>query len=492
MLPMKKTNEVAYEYKTEPYKHQHEVLMKSWSQRSYALFMEMGTGKSKVLIDNIAMLSERSMINFALIIAPKGVYRNWSEKEILEHMPNRIDNDLIVWQTKVLDKDRDILKNPTKLIVFCMNVEAFSSVRGKKMGEWLAKHFGSNGLIVVDESTTIKNYKAKRTKSLVSISKSFKYKRILTGSPVTNSPLDLFSQCQFLGDNILGFDSYYPFQARYAVVNRKNMGAISFNQVIGYKNIEELTKKIQAFSYRVLKQDCLDLPEKIYTSRYVSMTPEQLKMYEEIRKKALLMLDSDEMVTAPMMVTQMLRLQQILSGHIKTDDGELVTFPTKRMDAVMEICEEVNGKVIIWSRFRHDVIDITKKLNEKFGSRFKPCALSFFGDTADNERQENVRKFQDPNSGIQFFVGNPQTAGLGLTLTAANTVIYYANDFNLLTRVQSEDRCHRIGQHYPVTYIDLICDGTIDGKIVKSLRGKINLSAKVLGEKARKWLMIKK
>ena len=239
------------------------------------------------------------MINFALVIAPKGVYRNWSEKEIPQHMPDRIDKDLVVWQTKIKDKDRSVLTKPTKLIVFCMNVEAFSSVRGKKMGEWLAKQFGSNGLIAIDESTTIKNYKAKRTKSLVSISKSFKYRRILTGSPVTNSPLDLFSQCQFLGDNILGFDSYYPFQARYAVLNRKNMGAISFNQVVGYKNIDELTQKLNSFSHRVLKEECLDLPEKIYTSRYVSMTSEQLRMYEEIRKKALLILDSDEMVRPP-------------------------------------------------------------------------------------------------------------------------------------------------------------------------------------------------
>tara|TARA_R110002020_G_scaffold149204_4_gene325399 strand:- start:1697 stop:2467 length:771 start_codon:yes stop_codon:yes gene_type:complete len=256
--------------------------------------------------------------------------------------------------------------------------------------------------------------------------------------------------------------------------------------------MDELTQKIDKFSFRVLKEDCLDLPDKIYTSRYVSMTPEQLKMYEEIRKKAVLMLESEETVTAPMVVTQMLRLQQILSGHIKTDDGELVTFPSRRMDAVLEICEEARGKVIIWSRFRYDVINITKTLNEKFGSRFNPVVVSFFGDTSDNDRQENVRKFQDPDSDIRFFVGNPQTAGLGLTLTAANTVIYYANDFNLGTRMQSEDRCHRIGQHYPVTYIDLITDGTIDGKIVKSLKNKINLSAKVLGEKAKEWLTIKK
>jgi SNF2 family DNA or RNA helicase len=321
------------------------------------------------------------------------------------------------------------------------------------------------------------------------MSKYFQYKRILTGSPVANSPLDLYSQCEFLGEKMLGYDSYYPFQARYAVMNRKNMGAISFNQIVGYRNIEELTRKIDEFSDRVLKKDCLDLPEKIYTSRSVSMNPEQLKMYEQIRKKAILMIDTD-MVSAPMVATQLLRLQQILSGHLRSDDGDLITFPTRRLDALVEICEEASGKIIIWSRFRYDIVKITEKLNKTFGHQFKKVAVSFFGDTSDNERQENIKLFQDPKSSIRFFVGNPQTAGRGITLTAANTVIYYANDFNLETRIQSEDRCHRIGQHNPVTYIDLITEGTIDKKIVKSLRNKINLSAKVLGEEAREWLKL--
>ena len=487
---------VKYKFKTKPYKHQQECLERSWYKESYALFMEMGTGKSKVLIDNIAMLYEQDRINFAVVIAPKGVYRNWSEIEIPTHMPDRIKREVIVWKTKLSQADKDILikmkKDPSyePLVIFVINVEAFSSLRGKKVAEWLTSNgYGGRGMIAVDESTTIKNHKAKRTKTLITMSKYFQYKRILTGSPVANSPLDLYSQCEFLGEKMLGYDSYYPFQARYAVMNRKNMGAISFNQIVGYRNIEELTRKIDEFSDRVLKNDCLDLPEKIYTSRSVSMNPEQLKMYEQIRKKAILMIDTD-MVSAPMVATQLLRLQQILSGHLRSDDGDLITFPTRRLDALVELCEEASGKIIIWSRFRYDIVKITEKLNKTFGHQFKKVAVSFFGDTSDNERQENIKLFQDPKSSIRFFVGNPQTAGRGITLTAANTVIYYANDFNLETRIQSEDRCHRIGQHNPVTYIDLITEGTIDKKIVKSLRNKINLSAKVLGEEAREWLKL--
>ena len=242
------------------------------------------------------------------------------------------------------------------------------------------------------------------------------------------------------------------------------------------------------FSFRVLKKDCLDLPEKIYTARYVGMTPEQLKMYNQIREYAMVMLDNGEMSTAPAVITQMLRLQQIMSGHIKTDEGEMIYFPSKRMDALEEIVNEHDGKAIIWSRFRYDIIQITEMLNKKFG---EGCAVSYFGDTSDDDRAAAVLNFQNPNHPIKFFVGNPATAGYGLTLTEANLVVYYANDFNLETRIQSEDRAHRIGQKNNVTYVDLICEGSIDEKIVEALRDKINIGARVLGEQAKEWLSLK-
>ena len=483
------------QFKTKPYKHQIKALDLGWDKPSFALFMEMGTGKSKVLLDNITLLARAKKINFAFIIAPKGVYRNWISKEIPEHFSEDISYECIFWKSSMNQGEKkywvNFWKNPPqdKFIIFVMNVEAFSTARAFKNADVISSMFAAKGLIALDESTTIKNPKAKRTKALLKISNKFPYKRILTGSPVTNSPLDLFSQCEFLGRNMLGFNSYYAFRARYAVLNSRQMGNHSFQQVVGYRHMDELTRKIDKFSFRVLKDECLDLPKKIYTSRYVYMTSEQLKMYEDIRKKAVLMLDNDEFVSTPMMITQMLRLQQILSGHLKSDDGNLITFPTRRLDELLEICDEAPNKVIIWSRFRYDIMSIVKALNSKYKGN---VAKAFFGDTSDNERQEIVRDFQDMNSELRFMVGNPSTAGRGLTLTAANTVIYYANDFNLETRMQSEDRCHRIGQDDRVTYIDLICEGTIDEKIVKSLTGKIKLSAEVLGENIKEWLKISK
>ena len=478
-------------FKTKPYDHQIEALNRGMNQSSYGYLMEMGTGKSKVLIDNLAGLALQNKVNFALIIAPKGVYRNWVAKEIPEHMSEQVTHRVIRWVANPNKTQKAEMQSIGKafdgVTIFVMNVEAFSTVKGRTAGEWMAKHFGAHGMIAIDESTTVKNHKAKRTKALMKIAANFKYRRLLTGSPITKSPLDIYSQAEFLRPGLLGHESFYTFQGRYAVMQRRTMGAHSFQQILGYKNIEELTTKIARFSYRVLKKDCLDLPEKIYTARYVTLTDEQAKMYSLLQQQAMLLFEDGEMVSAPAVITQMLRIQQVMSGHLKTDDGEMKYFPSRRMDALTEIMDEHDGKAIIWSRFRYDIIEITKMLNKKFG---EGSAAAYYGDTSDDERNEIVQRFQDPNHPLRFFVGNPSTAGYGLTLTEANLVVYYANDFNLETRIQSEDRAHRIGQKNNVTYIDLISEGTLDEKIVEALRNKIDIGAKVLGERAREWLTL--
>jgi SNF2 family DNA or RNA helicase len=483
---------VKLKYKLKPFDHQVDALEYGWDRPEFGLFMEMGTGKSKVLIDNMAMLFLDGQINFALVIAPKGVYRNWVAKEIPEHMSDDIPYRVIRWVSgpnkKQQEEMRSVKDKFDGLTIFVMNVEAYSSLKGQKAGQWMAGALGARGMIAIDESTTIKNHKAKRTKSLMKIAAGFKYRRLLTGSPITKSPMDIYSQCEFLRPGLLGFESYYAFQGRYAVVQRRKMGQAAFQQIVGFRNLDELTKRIDMFSFRVLKKDCLDLPDKIYTARYVGMTPDQFQMYEQIRRHAMVLLDSGEMSTAPAVITQMLRLQQIMSGHLKTDDGDMLYFPSKRMDALEEIINEHDGKAIIWSRFRYDIQQITETLNKKFG---QGCAVSYYGDTSDDDRAAAVLNFQNPSHPLKFFVGNPATAGYGLTLTEANLVVYYANDFNLETRIQSEDRAHRIGQKNNVTYIDLICEGSIDERIVKALRAKIDIGAKVLGEDAREWLSLK-
>ena len=264
------------------------------------------------------------------------------------------------------------------------------------------------------------------------------------------------------------------------------MGAHTFEQVIGYRRMDELSDKLKSFSSRVLKQDCLDLPAKTYTARYVPLSKDQLVHYKTLRDFALAVVEEGQ-VTAPQVMTQLVRLQQLLCGYLVTDDGDIVEVPNRRMDALMETIEEMDGKVIIWSRFRSDIARITEALKKKYGEN---AAGSYYGDTSDNDREKLVANFSDPEHETRFFIGNPQTAGYGLTLVSANNVIYYANDFNLETRVQSEDRCHRIGQTKAVTYVDLIAEGTVDEHIVKTLTNKINLAGAALGEEVRDWLKL--
>jgi len=479
-----------YTYKTEPYKHQRDAFEASADQKNYAYFMEMGCGKSKVLIDNAAYLYAAGRITSLVIVAPKGVYRNWVLKEIPIHMPDRIPREIGTWRSTMNKSQQkelaDLLHYHEGLRILIVNVEAFVSTKTVKYVQKFME--GQKVMFAVDESTTIKNHKAKRTRIVTNLAKGCEYRRILTGSPVTQSPMDLYAQCAFLDPDLLGCNNYYTFQARYANMRRINMGAHSFNKIVSFKNLEELAELLKKFSSRVLKKHCLDLPSKTYTIREVSLHPEQLQHYMTMKKAALVILE-DDTIFAQEAMTQLLRLQQILCGYLPVDDqGTLVDIPTRRLDALMETVEETSGKIIIWARFRKDIQRIEEALVKKYG---RESVGSYYGDTSEADRDDLVRNFSDPDHATRFFVGNPQTAGRGLTLVSANTVIYYSNDFNLESRTQSEDRCHRIGQEQPVTYIDLLTEGTVDEHIVRTLRGKIALAGAALGEEMRQWLKVK-
>tara|TARA_R110000796_G_scaffold84919_3_gene184658 strand:+ start:10830 stop:12278 length:1449 start_codon:yes stop_codon:yes gene_type:complete len=478
-----------YNYKTQPFDHQRKALEDSWSAEFHAYFMEMGTGKSKVAIDNIALLYERGDINSALIVAPKGVYDNWVQGEIPIHLPDRIERKVLRWVPSTTKKFQseleEFINEPFDgLKLFVMNVEAFSSSKGTKAaGTFLFKN--KENMTIVDESTTIKNRKAQRTKNLMLLTKYSKYRRILTGSPVTKSPLDLFSQCNFLDERSLGFNSFFAFQSRYAVVQKRVMGARSFQEITGYRRLDELNEKLFNFSTRVLKQDCLDLPEKIYMRRQVPLSDEQAKVYLQMKKLALAKSENGQLATTESVLTQIMRLQQICCGFFQPDEGPIQPLKNNRLNELTGITDELSGKAIIWASYTHDIQQIAEALTQKFGSN---SVALYYGQTPQDERQEIVREFQDPNSSLRFFVGQPKTGGYGITLTAANTVIYYSNSYDLEIRLQSEDRAHRIGQKNPVTYIDLVSPDTIDEKVLGALRSKIDLAGQVLGEDVADWL----
>ena len=305
----------------------------------------------------------------------------------------------------------------------------------------------------------------------------------MTGSPITKNPLDLYTQCLFLDPFLLDFQSYYAFRNRYAEMKTMHVRGRSIQVVHKFQNLGELSESLKNFSYRVLKEDCLDLPPKNFIKRYVTLTPDQKKIYEQMKKEAIATLNGK--VTSTMTVlTQLMRLHQITCGHFKADDGTTQSIESNRLNELMSVLEETEGKAIIWANYQLSVGEIIQRIIKEYG---EDSYVHYYGLTSQEDRQDFIRKFQnDPK--CRFLVGTTQTGGYGITLTQANTVIYYSNGYDLEKRLQSEDRAHRIGQNKTVTYVDIIAEDTVDEKIVKALRDKINIASEVLGEDLKKWI----
>jgi SNF2 family DNA or RNA helicase len=281
------------------------------------------------------MLYDKGKINGALIVAPKGVYKNWYDSEIPNHMPDHIERDVVLWESnggKKKEKELEkLFKTTEDLHILVMNVEAFSTKKGKLFAwKFLSCH---RAMMAIDESTTIKNPSAIRTKSIVELGAKVKYKRILTGSPVTKSPLDLFAQCYFLDPWLLDQQSYYAFRVRYAKMRSINVSGRQVQIVVGYRNLGELSEKLKPFSYRVLKDDCLDLPKKTYMKRIIQLTDEQKKLYTQMKQQALAHLNGKVTTTATV-ITQLMRLHQITCGHFKADDDSVQEVKSNRLKSI--------------------------------------------------------------------------------------------------------------------------------------------------------------
>jgi len=475
-----------YPFKNKPFLHQQAYLQRFWDSPVVALFADTGTGKSFMLINNVAMLYDKGKINAVLIVAPKGVYRNWLKVEIPKHLPEHVVYRMAIWSpnprkadAKALD---DLFVSTEDLKILIMNVEAFSTAKGTAFAKrFLLVH---DAMMAVDESTTIKGHTAQRSKNAVKVGVGARFRRIMTGSPVTKSPMDLYQQCEFLSPNCLDIHSYFAFQARYAVTVERHLASHSFKQVVGYRRLDELKEKLDRFSFRVRKDECFDLPDKVFLKREVELTPEQRKAYDQMVLAALATFDQGISTTVNTL-TQIMRLQQIVCGHVTLDTGEVVTLKNNRMDELLAAIEESDGKIIIWANFRHDIEAIKLALQKEYGMS---SVATYFGDTTAEERSDIVDRFQDPNSELRFFVGQPRTGGYGLTLTEAHTMIYYSNGYDLEIRLQSEARIDRYGQKNKMTYIDLASPDTVDEKIVEALQKKMDIANLILGEHAREWI----
>jgi len=474
--------------RTTPYAHQQEEWDISREMPTRAVFWEQGTGKTKLVLDTFFDMDRQGLVDGLLVVAPNGVHENWMANEIPKHawhhnylaFAYQSHRASTKWHQRAV---QDVIDTP-KLAALFMSYDGFMTEKGTKVAKkFLEKR---KTLYVLDESQRIKTPSAKRTKRIVASGKYAAFRRILSGTPVTNKPFDIYTQMRFIDPDFWkdrGYASYEAFKTYFGVwEDRITETGQRFKTCLYYKNLEQLHAMVDEVSSRVLKADVLDLPPKIYTKRYFELSADQKKRYRDIKEDFCTELESGELIAAPLIITQLLRLQQITCGYLPRDDeGPMVRFPQNpRLKALLDTLADVEGKAIIFARFRQDLDQICKELGK--------LAVRYDGGVEPAKRKEAIDRFQDPDDPVRFFVGNPAACATGLTLTAAKTVIYYSNSFDWEHRTQSEDRAHRIGQESSVNYIDLIATGTVDTRIVQSLRDKDAIATKITGDNARDWL----
>jgi SNF2 family DNA or RNA helicase len=461
-----------FAFKTKPLDHQLEALQRCIAQDNYALLMDPGTGKSKVMIDDATCYFLEGQCNAALVICPNSIKSNWKE-EIEKH--SSIATDIFVYDPSLKEKYTNWMTEPfvDGLKWAIMSVESFSQGDAYKYAE----KFGliSRAVVYVDESSRIKSHDANRTKAITKIGRNFKRRRIATGTAITKGPQDLYSQYNFMDVDIIGGSSYYAFRNRYCV-----MGGYKQKQIVGTQNEEELLQLIGPYTFRASKAECLDLPPKVYQVRKVEPSQQQKIAYKELKKDGYTEFDGSAASFTNVLVRD-LRLQQISSGFFpgaKLVDGAIVDnavqlepFSGKnpKVEELLQVVDEIDGKVIVWCRFQKEVQLVADAL-----SRIAPT-VTFFGlNTTEENTAARQRFMLDPD--VRFFVGTQSAGGIGITLVSASTVVYMSNTFMLDDRIQSEDRAHRIGQtSQSVLYIDILIDGEwVDSRVLEALKNNRN------------------
>lgn len=468
--------------------------------------MEMRTGKTKTVLDEFGELESKGEVKHLLVIAPAGVYRTW-EPAIEEHLADSLRRraKVLRWESK--DKAgrakvaAAVVAEGVK--IFLMNIEALSTVPDAQQAvAKFIKRYPT--MVVVDESTTIKSHEANRTKFCLAAAKhpNAKYRRILSGLPTPQGPLDIFTQMQFLDPNILNFtygktlaQNYYAFRRRYAIFKKIRGPGGRTIEVIdkehgdnGYQHIDELKAKMKSYVYRVKRSQChVELPA-MYLRRDVAMTPVQQKAYDDMAAKMRVELSNTESVTADIVLTQLLRLHQICCGHLSSMDadgnGKITDLPENRTAEMLNVLAEHEGKAIVWTAYDADVHKITAALEDTYGAG---SVARFWGGNRNSREDEEKRFLHDPQ--CRFMVSTAASGGRGRTWTIADLVIYHSNTFSLEHRMQSEERPQAIGRTTPVAYVDLSCYGTVEDKILHTLRNKMKLSDAVTGDAWKSWVV---
>jgi len=497
--------------KTTPMAHQLEGLARLEGRRYFGLFCEQGTGKTWIGLADAERAFAADKINGLLVVAPKGVHTNWTRREIPAHLSAPYKAAAYLAGSKPAMRAVEALQveGGDKLRILAVNVDALNHKEGFAVArQFLATH---RAMMIVDESHRIKTPTAGGTKRALLLGRAAVARRIATGTPLTNAPPDLFSQFEFLRPGLLGTPSYRAFVVRYAellpddhgvmrhITTRLKQrhkwaaeaaaaGKLQGPQIIArdrsgaprWRNLDELSRLLEPHTFRVLKRDCLDLPEKIYQTRYFELSPAQAAVYRRLERELILEVGDD--LLAVHALAARTKLQQITSGFVLVDGvPQYIAYApaaNPRLALLKEVVQDQQGPFIVWAHFREEIAAIMRLLAE-----LEISAVEYHGDVSARAREVAVDSFQDGTA--RAFVGQPGAGGVGLTLTAAESAIYYSNDFKWGDRVQSEDRCHRKGTVKHVVYIDLCASDTVDEGIAAALQRKEDTAALVLGDSTK-------
>jgi SNF2 family DNA or RNA helicase len=485
--------------KTKPMSQQMSALARLEGKRNFALIMEMGTGKTWTALADAERCYIGNKIDAVLILAPKGVHTNWIRREIPEHL--EVESICYEWKGNPtskkakagLDRLYQRFDGQAPLRIFAINVDAAITKAGyEAMAEFLRCF---RVMMIIDESTRIKNPKAKRSQKIIELGRKAIARRVLTGAPITKSPLDLFNQFEFLKPGLLGTTSYRAFVAEYAhllhpsdprmlAIVAKAGPKAAYAQVVEtdprtgdklWKNLDKLSEMIAPHSFRIRKVDCLDLPPKVYKRVYFDLSPAQAEVYARLKHQYHYIDFKNKRNLSFEEIAVLTKLKQVTSGYVNVDGEPQLIEPREnpRMDAFKEIIEDVDGQFIVWAMYKEEIRQIVAALKEAGIS-----AVEFHGGIGAEARVKAIDDFQAGR--IQAFVGHAQAGGLGVTLTAASLAIYYSCSYDNELRIQSEDRCHRIGTKKSVLYIDIMAEGTIDEEIMHSLDEKTRVAAQVI------------
>lgn len=525
-------------FKTQPMKHQLRAFQLMEGKTAFALLMEQGTGKTKVIIDDAARAWAAHTIDGLIVCAPNGVHTKWVTIEIPKHMPDWVAYHAAYYsagasKTHLSTIERlftpSAIAEARPLRILTMNYEALATVEGRRLLDRFTQTFRCAG--VLDESQRVKNPSAIRSKEILKRRNRFPIRRIMTGTPMTRAPFDVFAQYFFLDPAILRTSSYVAFKSEYAEMLDENNWLVKkvrqgsrwkrkdgtikerIPQIIVrddngmpmYRDLDKLQRLIAPHSFRVLKAECLDLPAKIYDILPFELTPRQRQLYTQMertkrgeisdlisqlisagrregltREQALF--ESRELIVQNKL-SAMVKLQQITCGYVKLEDGEVLRMFKTVMDnprnqVLMEsVADAADGGIIFWAPHRDKINQIIECLREGYDAT---QIVRYDGEVSKTQRMSNVDDFSEGR--VRFFVGNPASGGTGLTLNYGKTVYYYSSDFNLEHRLQSEDRNHRIGQDRGIRYYDLSAIDTIDQIIAESNQMKKNIADIITGD----------